>query len=108
MTKHTPKSRFWRAHVEAQAKSGLNRAEYCRQHELSYHALTYWQSKLKRPDISRTPQLIAVPQRTMQTALSPQRGDDMRVVLANNISIVLSNTFSSDALARLLPLLMSR
>ncbi len=107
MTNHTPNSRFWRAHVEAQAKSGLNRAEYCRQHELSYHTLTYWQGKLRLPDISHTAQLIAVPEKIIQTALSPQPRD-MRVVLANNISIELSNTFSSDALARLLPLLASR
>ncbi|WP_319549680.1 IS66 family insertion sequence element accessory protein TnpA [Desulfogranum marinum] len=75
MTNRAHKSRFWIAHVEAQAKSGLNRAEYCRQHKLSYHALTYWQKKQRRPDISHTPQLIAVPDKKIQIALSPQGGD---------------------------------
>lgn len=107
MTNRAHTSRFWMAHVEAQVKSGLNRAEYCRQHKLSYHALTYWQRKRRRPDISHTPQLIPVPEKATRIALSSQRGD-IRVVLANNISIEISNTFSSDALGRLLPLLASR
>ena len=33
-------------HVNALAKSGLSRAEYCRQHNLSYHSMIYWQEKL--------------------------------------------------------------
>jgi len=28
--------RHWKAHVEVLQQSGLNRAEYCRQHKLSY------------------------------------------------------------------------
>lgn len=70
MTNRTHKSRFWMAHVDAQAESGLNRAEYCRHHKLSYHTLTYWQRKGRRSDISRPPQLIPVPQKITQTALS--------------------------------------
>ena len=34
--------RFWQAHVRALATSGLSRRAYCRRHQLSYHALTYW------------------------------------------------------------------
>lgn len=107
MVKHTTGSRFWTAHVAAQAKSGLSRAEYCRRHELSYHTLTYWQRKLKQHKTSHIPQLIPIPERTIQAALPPQCGD-MRVVLTNNIYIELSNSFSNDALARLLPLLASQ
>lgn len=107
MTKHTAGSRFWRAHVEAQVKSGLSRAEYCRRHELSYHALTYWQRKFKRKNISGSPQLIPVPKATIST-VSSSKAFDMRVVLPGSIAIELSNGFSSDALARLLPLLASR
>jgi hypothetical protein len=43
--------------------------EYCRRHDLSYHALTYWQRKLYRP--SRQPaQLVPVPVETMTRARS--------------------------------------
>ncbi|MEA3467094.1 MAG: hypothetical protein U9R57_02590 [Thermodesulfobacteriota bacterium] len=43
-TRHGGRStsqRHWQAHVKAQMQSGLNRAEYSRQHKLSYHAMTY-------------------------------------------------------------------
>ncbi|MFV0437527.1 MAG: IS66 family insertion sequence element accessory protein TnpA, partial [Desulfopila sp.] len=33
------RSRKWQAHVKALAQSGLSRAEYCRRHSLSYHAM---------------------------------------------------------------------
>jgi len=33
------------AHLKAMQKSGLSRAEYCRQHNLSYHGLGYWKRK---------------------------------------------------------------
>ena len=43
----SPKDRrsFWQAHVKALADSGLSRREYCRRHQLAYHALTYWVRK---------------------------------------------------------------
>ena len=41
----TTNSKIWQAHLRALQKSGLTRAEYCRQHNLSYHALTYWKKK---------------------------------------------------------------
>jgi hypothetical protein len=45
----TPPSgrQFWQAHIDALAESGCNRREYCRQHNLSYHKLTYWLRKLQ-------------------------------------------------------------
>ena len=41
--------RKWRVHLDAQSNSGLSRAEYCRQHDLSYHAFGYWRRKLHWP-----------------------------------------------------------
>ena len=38
--------RHWQAHISAQRKSGLSRAAYCKEHNLSYHAATYWNRKL--------------------------------------------------------------
>ncbi len=34
-------SHQWLCHVEAQKKNGLNRTEYCKQYNLSYHTMTY-------------------------------------------------------------------
>ncbi len=36
----------WQVHVDWWRASGLGRAEYCRQHELSYWAMGYWYKKL--------------------------------------------------------------
>lgn len=41
-------SKIWLAHLKACQNSGLTRAEYCRQHNLSYHALNYWKKKTDR------------------------------------------------------------
>ena len=41
---------FWKAHVKAWQDSGLSRAEYCRRHDLSYGAMTYWHGKTKGTD----------------------------------------------------------
>ena len=46
--------RQWEAHLKAAAKSGLSRAEYCRRHNLSYHAMGYWHGKLFREDSRQT------------------------------------------------------
>ena len=35
----------WKKHLEAQARSGLSAAEYCRREELSWHKFLYWRSK---------------------------------------------------------------
>jgi transposase-like protein len=51
-------SRKWQAHLAAQAKSGLSRAEYCRRQQISYHAFTYWRKRLSMPsgnDITLVP-----------------------------------------------------
>jgi len=51
--------RHWRAHIKAQKQSGLNRTEYCRQHKLSYHAMSYWAGKLSTASNKTT--LVPVP-----------------------------------------------
>ncbi len=45
--------RHWQAHVKTLKQSGLELAEYCRQHNLSYHALSYWHRKLSGPGSSK-------------------------------------------------------
>jgi len=95
------RNRFWLAHAEAQTKSGLNRAEYCRQHNLSYHALTYWQRKRVTKVRHPCSTLVAVPATALRRA-SPQSTADMRVVLPNDITIELSNSFDACALKELL------
>lgn len=59
-TGKTSNRRLWQAHVHAFHRSGLSRAEYCRQNNLSYHALTYWQRKLSNPRTAKKCSLVPV------------------------------------------------
>jgi hypothetical protein len=39
---------YWRGHVEAWRDSGLSQREYCTQHALKSHRLSYWVRRLAR------------------------------------------------------------
>ena len=98
--------RHWQAHSKAQKKSGLSRAEYCRRHDLSYHALTYWQRKLSGP--SRQPaQLVPVPAETM-TRARPASDSGVKVLLNDRIAIEVAEHFSPRALSQVLFVLENR
>jgi len=100
--------RRWQAHVNALAKSGLSRAEYCRQHNLSYHALTYWKQKLSRPSSNKTT-LVPV---TLSAALirnSEQHNQaELQIILPGKMSVAVGNNFSPTTLSRLLTVLETR
>ena len=40
------KRKFWKAHIQAWQRSGYSLAEYGKHHDLVYHRLIYWKSKL--------------------------------------------------------------
>ena len=100
--------RHWQAHVTALKKSGLSRAEYCRQHQLSYHAATYWLRKLSKPvnkgttlvPVTFTPDTLKNPVPAVRAAL--------KVVLPNKTAIEVSDDFSPVTLTRLLATLEKR
>lgn len=37
---------FWQEHVNACSSSGLSKARYCRENNLTYHLFIYWASKI--------------------------------------------------------------
>lgn len=94
--------RHWQAHIFAQRKSGLSRAAYCKEHNLSYHAATYWSRKLSQVEQKQT---NLVPVRfssdialnTYQTARS-----GLKVILPNKIVIEVGDDFSPATLKKLL------
>jgi hypothetical protein len=94
--------RHWQAHISAQRKSGLSRAAYCKEHNLSYHAATYWSRKLSQVEQKQTNLVpvrfssdIAI--KTYQTARS-----GMKVILPNKIVIEVGDDFSPATLKKLL------
>ncbi len=100
--------RQWQAHVNAQEKSGLNRTEYCRQHELSYHAMTYWHKKLYQRS-SKKSTLVPVPFHSI-TLPSPVQPDSsaLKIILPGSLSVEVGDNFSPTTLVRLLATLEGR
>ncbi len=99
--------RHWRAHIKAQKQSGLNRAEYCRQHKLSYHAMAYWFGKLSSPSSKTT--LVPVPLKNNieQNTIQADRAA-LKINLPGRVAIEIGNNFSPATLTRLLDTLESR
>jgi len=97
---------YWHKHVVAQKASGLSRAEYCRQHGLSYHAMTYWQRKLGNPSHS-TPTLVPVPvEKIISPPVTGQAG--VRVILNDTIVIEVAERFSPRVLRQVVRALEGR
>jgi len=88
--------RYWRAHVTAQSKSGLTRAEYCRQHKLSYHALTYWHRKLSQACRNKV-QLVPVAMEQYKN--SRPEGTLYKVILPDQVAVEVPDNFDQVTLA---------
>ena len=98
---------YWQRHIRTQQESGLNRAEYCRQQNLSYHALTYWRKKLGKPSPSATA-LVPVPVENMLRPPIASQGAGVKILLNNAVAIEVTEQFSPVALNRVLSVLEQR
>ena len=94
--------RFWQAHIESLARSGCSRSAYCRQHRLSYHALTYWLRKQSQPVMQAAPllSLVEVPAHVLP-ASAP-----FRLSIGGEYLVELDAAFDEAALS--LPELLAR
>lgn len=100
--------RHWQAHVKALQQSGLSRAEYRRQHNLSYHALTYWHRKLSGPSSSVSTLVPVALSHGMSQAFPRLDRAALRVILPGRLSVEVGDTFSPATLLRLLAALENR
>ena len=74
-------STFWKDHLNAWKKSGLNQTEYCKRHQLSRSCFYQWKGKLK-PN-----RLIPVKLKPDNTVLSHSNNNDLlEITLANGLS----------------------
>jgi hypothetical protein len=107
--KRSRNQRLWKTHLNALKRSGLSRAEYCRQHVLSYHTMTYWWKKLANKNSRQETTLVPV-------TLSPASGQapwqqhhvPLKILLPGKLSIEVGDNFSSATLTRLLAALEGR
>ena len=100
--------RHWHAHVAQQVKSGLNRAEYCRQHNLSYHALTYWCKKLSKPPHPPEKSLVPVTLHNSIQRIAGQQSVSLKILLPGQAAIEIGDNFLPATLNRLLDTFKAR
>lgn len=105
---HTRQQRHWQVHVKALVRSGLSRAEYCRQHDISYHALTYWQKKLSKPASTTTTLVPVTLQSDSDRNVIPSGRAELQINLPGKMSIAVGDNFSPATLTRLLTVLEGR
>ena len=85
----------------------MSRAEYCRQHNLPYHAITYWQRKLFIPSPAATV-LVPVPaEKIIRRPVNNQKAG-VKILLNNDVAIEVTEQFSLMALNRVLSVLETR
>ena len=97
------KQRRWQAHVTQQVESGMSRAEYCRQYNLSYYALTYWCRKLLEP---KELEMSLVPV-TFRNDLQPHRCL-IKILLPGSAAIEIGDDFNPGTLNKLLDTMEAR
>ena len=98
----------WEAHVNAVEESGLSRAEYCRRYNLSYHAMTYWQRKLFRPNSCKATLIpVTLPAALMQNGREHNHSE-LQIILPGRMSVSVGDNFSPVTLNRLLTVLENR
>ncbi len=95
----------WQAHLNASAKSGLSRAEYCRRQNLSYHAMGYWHRKLSREN--RKQKFVPVNMAVIRNNSQPDK-PGLSVILPGKLSIAVEENFSPATLKKLLSVLETR
>lgn len=94
--------KLWRAHVDACRKSGLSRAEYCRQHNISHHALRYWHKKHVKPGSSAVT-FVPVPlTRALQFKSPQEKKSSLKVEIGNRFKVEVADDFLSTTLARVI------
>ena len=100
--------RYWQAHVTAQKQSGLSRAEYCRQHQLSYHAATYWNRKFSKSTSNETTLVPVTFASSIKINSTPTARPVLKVILPNKIAVEVDDGFSPTTLTKLLMTLERR
>lgn len=101
------KHRHWQAHVTQQEQSGISRAEYSRQHKLSYHALTYWCKKLSAPK-ERNMSLVPVTIRHDMQRVAPNHSEPLKILLPGVVTVEVGDNFNPLTLNKILDIMEAR
>jgi len=100
VNRSTINSKIWLAHLGAWQKSRLSRAEYCRQHDLSYHALNYWKKKTDRRQKAAC-HFFPVPVTKIAQAAVHDCTATLKVDLGRGLKIEVHDGFTPATLSRI-------
>lgn len=81
----------WQAHDETCRRSGLTRAEYCKQYNLNVKTFAYWRHRLKAE--------AAVPVRLVQLPTTVQQPSTALRLVVNGCGIEVADGFNAETLA---------
>jgi hypothetical protein len=99
----TESHRFWQAHIKAFATSGFSRSEYCRRHNLSYHAMTYWLRKQPSVKKQASVTLIEVPMPLSVT--DTPSSTPLRLRIGSEYMIEIGTNFDEVSLTKVIAVL---
>ncbi len=88
---------FWQHHVDQWRESGLSKAMYSKQHDLVYHQMMYWSTKLE-PIVDAKTGGGFVP----VSLATDMRNIELSIRLPNGITIDGFNDHRLDAIAKLI------
>ena len=102
-TSQRSNDKIWKAHMRAWKDSGMSRAKYCRQQNLSYESFKYWEKKFKLQSVTSDTPLVPVPSIALKQA-SENRTNyaTLKVDLNSRYKIEVYDGFSPVTLSRLI------
>jgi hypothetical protein len=95
---------YWRGQVEQWRDSGLTQKEYCNREGISLERLGTWKRRLDREGQEQTGALVAVPSKTVSSALSTP-GTMLRLVVNERFRVEIPDAFSPVTLQTVLHVL---
>ena len=104
--KRRKKRSFWKAHIRAWEKSGLNQNEYCRQYKLRPNQLTYWKKQFKKKE--NQVNFVPVPVKINPGQSEFGIGDSGLSVQIGTLQIRINNNFNSSSLVKVVDLFQGR
>ncbi len=91
---------FWKKQIKNWQESGLTQTEYCKQHDLSQHNLTYWKRRFVKTEPS-----VSLVQVNMKADFNSNQipcASPLRLVVGNQYRVEIDRGFDPVALQQLL------
>lgn len=102
-TDYSQREIFWKDHIQTFRDSGLSKARYCRNNELTYHQFIYWVAKFSSASSDDT--AVSTPRSSKLIPVmlqEPEQSAGLQLHLPNGASISGISAHSVDLVRRLI------